>query len=993
MPRRTAFSIHSAVLVALLSTLPALAQPAAMVKDIGQTEIDFDLGSFQTVPLGGILYFIADDGIHGRELWRSDGTAAGTELVRDICPGACSGPFTYLVSWSGKLYFPADDDALGVELHESDGTAAGTKLVKDVAPGRASGFSRELIATSDRLYFVGRTEGSGEELWTSLGTEASTTLVAEIHPTSDARPSRFVDLAGTLLFFADDGTHGAELWRTQGTGASTSMVTDLTPGAPGSASLGQTDVLSQLNFGATGLAWSGKAFYVLGGRLLATDGTAGGTSVVYTNATTASLRSLLPWNGHLYFISALEGLARTDGVSSSVVVPGEFAELAAANWGLFLFHSGDGNGLEPWRSDGTVIGTTPLLDLRSGPDSSLPLPFALPTSSPDGGAVFFWANDGVHGAELWRTDGTPAGTVLVADFVPGPGDSALIFSLRERPQFLGNTGYLRARTAADSTQTTLFAIDGAVASAVTRINRQRSGFALAWYYNGRLEFNLLSGSEGGLVFTPSTPAIGPVDLWGSSGTEAGTQVLASASGESWEVIEPGIGDRTFVHHLGDGLLSTEVIPAPFESIASAAPANLGFPWRLPTSAGRAYFSQGDDMWRSDGTAPGTSLVEADAGIPFQFMGTDLYLRRTPSGGGDELRRWREGEGSVTLGPFDALNLALAGGRHLFFDGNDLRTVSGATTQVVTTVPCTEAAFTGTSAPWGALFTCMDSGDVTLWITDGTVAGTHLVKEIATGARPSDPHAFVQTAWGTLFAADDGLHGRELWTSDGTETGTHLVVDLVPGPAGSVPDQLTIVDGLVLFGATDAMNGKELWVSNGTAAGTVMLQNIAPGAASSTPHEFTVGKDRVFFIANDATRGFELWSMLRSDLAFAAPPAAAAFFTVPPCRLIDSRNEGGPLLSGSQRVLSARNRCEIPPTARSLAANLTLLEAPSSGLFTIGSNDARFGASEFPIVGGKTRATQLHLRLSPSGDGTFHVGASLGAGGSVGFVVDIVGYYE
>jgi ELWxxDGT repeat protein len=209
----------------------------------------------------------------------------------------------------------------------------------------------------------------------------------------------------------------------------------------------------------------------------------------------------------------------------------------------------------------------------------------------------------------------------------------------------------------------------------------------------------------------------------------------------------------------------------------------------------------------------------------------------------------------------------------------------------------------------------------------------------------------------------------------------------------VPEQLRVVDGLLLFAATDAVNGKELWVSNGTGAGTVMLQDIAPGATSSTPHEFTVGKDRVFFIANDATHGFELWSMLRSDLTFAAPPAAAAFFTLPPCRLIDSRDEGGPLLSGSQRVLSARDRCGIPESARTLAANLTLLEAPSSGLFTIGSNDARFGASEFPVVAGRTRATQVHLRLSPSGDGSFHVGASLGAGGSVGFLVDVVGYFE
>src|SRR5262249_58532624 len=89
--------------------------------------------------VGGTLFFTANDGVNGEELWKSDGTEAGTVLVKDINPGSAFGygygsrPYE-LTAVGGTLFFTADDGAHGRELWKSNGTEAGTVLVKDNNP-------------------------------------------------------------------------------------------------------------------------------------------------------------------------------------------------------------------------------------------------------------------------------------------------------------------------------------------------------------------------------------------------------------------------------------------------------------------------------------------------------------------------------------------------------------------------------------------------------------------------------------------------------------------------------------------------------------------------------------------------------------------------------------------------------------------------------------------------------------------------------------------
>ena len=135
--------------------------------------------------MGGTLFFTADDGIHGSELWKSDGSQAGTVLVKDIDPDADGydeyGP-SYLTAVGGTLFFTADDGIHGEELWKSDGTRAGTVLVKDIHPGDYGSDPSSLTDVRGTLFFTARDGIHGSELWKSDGTRAGTVLVKDIRP-------------------------------------------------------------------------------------------------------------------------------------------------------------------------------------------------------------------------------------------------------------------------------------------------------------------------------------------------------------------------------------------------------------------------------------------------------------------------------------------------------------------------------------------------------------------------------------------------------------------------------------------------------------------------------------------------------------------------------------------------------------------------------------------------------------------------------------------
>jgi ELWxxDGT repeat protein len=342
----------------------------------------FDENPTSFVNLGGITYFIAYTTTHRTELWKSDGTIAGTVEVADINPTSGHGlTDSKLHIFNGKLYFFANNGTNGYELWESDGTGAGTTLVKDIYPGTSSSciFSGNTIrpditSTAQYMYFFARdTAGNNRYgLWRSDGTAGGTIFLKALQTSY-----YFMCPVSNLMYFtASDGTTGEELWVSDGTTGGTQLVKDIRTGNSGSnprwfVKMG-TDVFFSATDGTNGI------------ELYKTDGTAIGT---------VQVKDINPY-----------------GNSSP-------SHLSAFN-GKVLFYATDStNGVEPWVSDGTLGGTQLLANITAGAGSSASLvPF-----TQKGDSAYFTA-----AGQFWLTDGTPGGSArFVSNLISAPVAFAL----------------------------------------------------------------------------------------------------------------------------------------------------------------------------------------------------------------------------------------------------------------------------------------------------------------------------------------------------------------------------------------------------------------------------------------------------------------------------------------------------------------------------------------------------------------------------------------
>src|SRR5438552_4172979 len=113
-----------------LRLVPANTPPALMA-DVSTTAGATSQAQNEFV-FNGATYFSANDGYYGAELWRTDGTASGTVLVRDIYVGPLPSYPGNFVACNGVLFFTARTLTAGHELWRTDGTSTGTTLVRDI---------------------------------------------------------------------------------------------------------------------------------------------------------------------------------------------------------------------------------------------------------------------------------------------------------------------------------------------------------------------------------------------------------------------------------------------------------------------------------------------------------------------------------------------------------------------------------------------------------------------------------------------------------------------------------------------------------------------------------------------------------------------------------------------------------------------------------------------------------------------------------------------
>ena len=714
---------------------------------------DIRLGSSSSGPdrlrsadlgLGPVLFFVANEG-SGSELFISDGTADGTQMVLDIGPNS-GFQSREIIPIGSFVYFSATDSAqYGTELWRSDGTPEGTRRVTNLFNGPndlvaigtkiyfhsrlvngrtavwvydttrpienetiivSSGDNPDdLIAAGTRLFFEYETVNEGVELWSYDGTVAA--LVRDIRPGEESGWLGDAVAIGNLLYFESDGPEGEELWRSDGTLAGTYLVKDIRPGSRDS------EPQDLINFG-------GNLFFTaftpeVGREIYISDGTEQGTGLI-KDLTTDSLSAL-----YEYFEA--ESLADT----------------------LFFVAYDPTNGAEIWKSDGSAAGTMLVKDIWSGPspsqfDSDIPK-----WLTPVGQTLFFSAYNPLLGNELWKTDGTEAGTVIVKDLFPGEYESSSPTELVA----VGNRLFFEANSG-DGSGRELYVSDGTSAGTtlVTDIYPGPAGAGIVnpVAFGNKLIFQANDGSSG-------------AELWVSDGTSNGTTLIDLVAGGNSsnpdEFTQVGNTILFAADSAGNSsdreLWRTDGTISGTSKLKDINPGVGGsYPQRLTPVGNNVFFTaddgSGESLWISDGTAEGTRKVQDTPNLT--AFGSTNYPP-TFAAVGDNLV-------FVAAGPVGGMELwvsdGTSSGTRLLKDIN----TSGDSSPTRLTSREGKVLFFAENA----------SNGIEPWITDGTAAGTRLLKDIQAGSATSidrfNNFLIGSSSSSFFFAANDGFSGFELW---------------------------------------------------------------------------------------------------------------------------------------------------------------------------------------------------------------------------------------
>jgi len=484
-----------------------------------------------------------------------------------------------------------------------------------------------------------------------------------------------------------------------------------------------------------------------------------------------NLETAYPMGSFAILVSQNDSLWRTDGTPGGTFKYASNVSVSPNSGGVIigtkLYFAGNDpiNGTELWVTDGTAPGTMLVADIQAAGSSDPTDIIAL------NGVLIFFASRTGEGVELWKSDGTPGGTSLLLDIYPGPNSS---FNTNSNFFIHNNELYFSADNGTNGTE--LWKTNGTTAGTVMvkDINPFSSSTNFGRYNFYSFGTTLLFDANGGLE---------GAELWKTDGTGPGTQLIMD---------------------IASGGFSSN-------------------PSQFITFNGKVYFialdfTNGIELWTTDGTTANTHLVKDidpgfDGSTPLLlnavFMNNKFYFPATTVANGMEI--WSSD--GTAVGTTQLLDINPIGDAGPIF----LLNFDGATSLD----DARDNLFNG------KMFFMTDDGTTgsELWITDGTALGTMQVKDINPnpGVGSLENSTFYWYVAGTLVvAANDGTFGMELWRSDGTSTATARMLDQNPNAANADPALVGIFNNRVLFNADDADGGRDLYLLNLAVAPVYLL---------------------------------------------------------------------------------------------------------------------------------------------------------------------------
>ncbi|KQC28663.1 ELWxxDGT repeat protein [Flagellimonas eckloniae] len=613
------------------------AEGTFLLKDINQ---QFDGSSSNTQMTGGAingsLIFVANDGLSGNELWVTDGTEEGTKILKDIAPDFASGinPYNFDIVFSGSsAFFYATDAGEENGLWISNGTTEGTKFLKEVAVSNLT-----YDDTKESVAFFGNGSGYDRILWQSDGTLEGTQPISEKATASNisSHENNIIIINGKIFFAAETEHHGIELWSSDGTDTGTSLFKDLDSSYGVIPSL-LTAVGNQLFFRGNEYGYYG---------LCTSDGTIEGTKYLDIN---------------------LDG--------QSIDEDSEFIDFN----GKLVVSANDGtHGYELWISDGTQEGTKMIKDINPGSASSMYNEFYAKTFTVINDRLYFIADDGVYGSELWTSDGTESGTYRITDIAQGIGNHFGSYPLH----LTGYNGMIYF-SASDGTGSALYRTDGTSEGTIKLVELDRIEMIELLDDRLILAAQNLDSSDDSFYLWSFDPSMETIENLNMAIGYNDIPYRAILNEELFfyggNILTDEIGILKTNGKYGGNILLLDRSDHPYQNFGIGNVLRCGGNVYFGVQEG---FSSDKELWKTDGSVEGTVPIISEQEGVFNYIGElecfngNLFFKQTvdskkiylTTGETDEVYDLDINVTNNSSAPNSINNLTKVGNR-LFFDGS------------------------------------------------------------------------------------------------------------------------------------------------------------------------------------------------------------------------------------------------------------------------------------------------------------------------------------